>query len=108
MLTSLSYLIASDKVRPAWVVKSFPTIQLVVVALIAVCSIFMIVAVLMQQGNTNGMTGITSDSSDTFYNKNKGKSMEGKIKKLTVIDSILIVALCILYVVLFTIYHEVA
>lgn len=111
MLTRLCNLISdattttNDVVRPDWVVKSFPIIELVVVCLIMVCSIFMIVAVVMQQGNTNGMTGITADTSDTFYNRNKGQSMQGKIKKLTIIDAVAMMVLCILYLVLTTIYH---
>ena len=104
MLTSLNFLIASDKVRPDWVVNSFPIIKLVLVCLILVCSVFMIVAMVLQQGNTNGMTGITADTSDTFYNRNKGQSMQGKIKKLTIIDAVLIMVLCIAYLVLNTIY----
>ncbi len=105
MLTRINNLIAADKVRPDWVVKSFPVIQIVLICMLLVCAIFMIVAVTMQHGNTNGMTGITGDTSDTFYNRNKGQSMQGKIKKLTVIDSILMVALCVVYLILFQIYH---
>lgn len=95
---------ATQKARPDWVVSSFPIIKLVLVILVLICSAFMIVAVMMQDGNTNGMTGITGDSSDTFYNRNKGQSMQGKIKKLTVINAILILVFCIAYLVLNTIY----
>lgn len=95
---------ATEKARSEWVVKSFPIIKLIVVIMILLCSVFMIVSVMMQEGNTNGMTGITGDSSDTFYNRNKGQSMQGKIKKLTVINGILILVLCLVYLVLNTIY----
>lgn len=92
------------KARSEWVVKSFPIIKLVVVIAILICAVFMVVSVMMQQGNTNGMTGITGDSSDTFYNRNKGQSMQGLIKKLTIIDAFLILGLCLVYLVLHTIY----
>ena len=104
MLTRINHLIAADKVRPDWVVNSFPIIKLVLVCMLLVCAILMIVAVTMQHGNTNGMTGITGDTSDTFYNRNKGQSMQGKIKKLTVIDAILMVVLCVTYLILNAIY----
>lgn len=106
MNSSLFSLLAdsAEKARPDWVVKSFPIIKLVLVSLILVCSIFMIIAVVCQDGNTNGMTGITADTSDTFYNRNKGQSMQGKIKKWMVIDAIAIVVLCIAYLILNTIY----
>lgn len=95
---------ATEKARAEWVVKSFPIIKLILVILILLCSIFMIVAVMMQDGNTNGMTGITGDSADTFYNRNKGQSMQGKIKKLTVVVGVAILVLCLAYLVLNTIY----
>ena len=105
MLTGLNSLIASERTIPDWVASSFPIIQLVIVCILIVCALFMIVAVVMQHGNTNGMTGITADTSDTFYNRHKGQSMQGKIKKLTIIDSILIMVLCVAYLVLYSIYH---
>ena len=95
---------ATEKARAEWVVKSFPIIKLVLVILILLCSIFMIVSVMLQDGNTNGMTGITGDSSDTFYNRNRGQSMQGKIKKLTVINAVLIMVFCLAFLVLNTIY----
>ncbi len=104
MVQKMMNLLADGKIRPDWVVKSFPIIKTVVVGVLLVCAIFMIIAVLVQQGNTNGIQGITGDSSDTFYNRNKGQSMQGKIKKLTVIDAILMMTLCIVYLILNTIY----
>lgn len=104
MLKNIFGLLAEDKVRPDWVVNSFPIIKTIVVALLLLCSIFMIVSVLIQQGNTNGIQGITGDASDTFYNRNKGQSMQGKIKKFTIIIAILMMVLCITYLILNTIY----
>lgn len=98
------FLAATDKARSEWVVNSFPVIKLILVILILICAVFMVVAVMMQEGNTNGMTGITGDSSDTFYNRNKGQSMQGKIKKMTIIVASLILGLCLIYLVLNTIY----
>lgn len=94
----------TQKARPEWVVNSFPIIKLVLVILVLICSVFMIVTVMFQEGNTNGMTGITGDSSDTFYNRNKSQSMQGKIKKITIVNAILILVFCLAYLVLNTIY----
>ena len=95
---------ATQKARSEWVVNSFPIIKLILVIAILLCSIFMIISVMVQEGNTNGMTGITGDSSDTFYNRNRGQSMQGKIKKWTVIDAVAILVLCLVYLVLNSIY----
>lgn len=86
-----------------WIVKSFPIIKFVIMCMILLCSIFMIVAVLIQQGNTNGMTGITGET-DTFYNRNKGQSMQGRLKKWTIIVAVAILVLCLVYLVLNSIY----
>lgn len=103
MLKNIEYFLAETKQRPDWVVSSFPIIKLVIICLVAICSIFLVIAVLIQKGNSNGITGVTGEA-DTFYNRNKGKSIDGLIKKLTVIDSIVIFVLCLVYMILNTIY----
>lgn len=85
-----------------WIVASFPIIKIVLAVLIAICSIFMIVAVLAQKGEANGNT-ITGQT-DTFYNRHKGSSLQGIIKKLTIIDAILLVVFCVIFLVLNSIY----
>ena len=52
-----------------------------------IAAIFVIIVVIMQPGNSNGI-GAVSGSSETFYGKNKGKTLESKMKKLTVISVI--------------------
>ena len=83
--------------------KVIETIKLIVVIAILLCAVFIIVSVMLQESNTNGMTGITGET-DTFYNRNKSKSMQGKIKKITIFVSIAILVLCLAYLVLATIY----
>lgn len=86
-----------------WIANSFPIIKIVLLCLLAICSIAMIVFVVMQKSNTNGVTAI-SGQSDTFYNRNKGATLQGKIKTLTIIDAILIMVFCIVFLILNTIY----
>lgn len=101
---AISLLGASESTPQAdWIVNSFPIVRLVVVCLIALLSIGMIIAVLMQDGSSNGVSSITGDS-NTFYNRNKGMSLQGKIKRFTVIISVCIVVLCIAYLILYSIY----
>jgi preprotein translocase subunit SecG len=47
-------------------------------------SIAISVLILIQEGNTNEITGLNSSTSDTFYGKNKSKSKESTLKKWTV------------------------
>ena len=47
-----------------------------------VAAVVAIVLVLFQQSNSDGIQGITG-SSETFFGKNKGRSIESRMKKWT-------------------------
>lgn len=54
------------------------------IILIAICALVAVI-VMMQQGSEKGLGAISGISSqDTYWGKNKGRSKEGKLKKLTV------------------------
>lgn len=97
-------LTANENPVPVWVSDSFPIIKLVLAILIAICAIAMIVIVMCQKGETNGSASITG-TTDTFYNRNKGTSLQGKLKKLAIIDAILLLVFCIIFLVLNAIYE---
>lgn len=68
-------------------------------ALLFIAAVVAILVVLFQQSNSDGIQGITA-SSETFYGKNKGQSIEYKLKKWTWISLIVLAILSILvYVV---------
>jgi len=48
--------------------------------LIFIASLAAIIMVLFQKSNSDGIQGITA-SSETFFGKNKGRSIESKLKK---------------------------
>ncbi len=50
-----------------------------------------------------GFTGITGQA-DTFYNRNKSGSLQGKIKKLVMIDAVIIMVLAVAFLVFSSIY----
>ncbi|MBQ9782759.1 MAG: preprotein translocase subunit SecG [Clostridia bacterium] len=60
--------------------------------ILVVASIFVIVVVIMQPANSEGI-GAISGRQETFYGKNKSKTLESKMKKLTII-SIIVLAVC--------------
>lgn len=49
---------------------------------VLVC-IGLIVIVLMQEGKSAGLSGAISGVADTYWGKNKGRSMEGTLNKIT-------------------------
>ena len=102
----MNYFICNDTAVAPWIVSSFPIIKIVLCVAIALLSIFMIIAVLMQKGSSNGVDAVTGQM-DTFYNKNKGSSLQGKIKKLMIIAAILLIVLCVVFLIINTIYPAV-
>ncbi len=70
--------------------KTFLTVVFVIVAII------LTIVVLMQEGKSAGL-GTISGAADTYWGKNKGRSMEGKLETLT---KVLAAAFIVLAVVL--------
>ncbi len=58
------------------VLKTILTIVFIII------SIIIAVVVLMQEGKTQGL-GAISGAADTYWGKNKGRSMEGMLVKIT-------------------------
>lgn len=77
--------------------------NILIVIYVIVC-LALIVLALMQSKDDAGMSGtITGSSTNNFYEKNKGRTKEGKLKRWTIIlgvvFAILTIALSIVYVV---------
>ena len=64
---------------------------IVEVVFIIVC-IFLTVVILLQEGKSEGL-GAISGAADTYWGKNKGRSMEGMLVKLTRLGVILFLVL---------------
>lgn len=94
----LSMLLAeTNKLGGVW--AYFPIFRLIACIFIFLCALFVIAVVVIQPGNSTGVSPLTG-SSETFLSKNKGKTLESKLKKLTVIASCILGVCCILMVVL--------
>ena len=92
-----------NKATASWIVNSFPIIKIVIMSLLALLSIALIVLIIMQQGNTNGSAALTGKS-DTFYNRNKKSTLQGKVKVLTIICASVLMFLCLAFMILSQIY----
>lgn len=68
-------------------------VTLTVVFLI-ICVALMVI-VLLQEGKSAGLTGSISGASETYWGKNKGRSAEGKLEKLTKYGVILFMVLAL-------------
>ena len=75
-------------------------VKFIVLAIMAICAIFIILVVLFQPGNSSGVSALGGQS-ETFLSKNKSKTFEHKMKKLTVIASVVFAVLCIGFAIVF-------
>lgn len=57
-----------------------------------VISIALIIVVLMQHGKQRGLSGAIAGGAETFFGKNKGRTIDAMLKKFTAIIAILFVA----------------
>ena len=57
-------------------------LRVIVTALYVVICIALIIVVIMQEGKSAGL-GAISGMADTYWGKNKGRSMEGKLELIT-------------------------
>lgn len=65
--------------------------------ILAIDSIALITLVLMQEGKSAGL-GAISGIAETYYGKNKARTMEGKMERLTrILAAVLIVLSFIIY-----------
>lgn len=93
----------SNKATAGWVVNSFPIIKIIIMAVLALLSLAMIVLVVMQKGDTNGSSALTGKS-DTFYNRNRKTTLQGKIKVITIVVASVMMVLCLAFMIMSQIY----
>ena len=74
-------------------------LSLTLIILMFVSALAAIILVLMQPSNSSGIDAL-GGSSETFFGKNKGKSIEAKMKKWTWICLAILVVLSIIFFVL--------
>ena len=67
---------------------------IVTIIYIAVC-IGLTVVVLMQEGKSAGLSGAINGVADTYWGKNKGRSMEGALVKITKLLAVLFIVLSV-------------
>ena len=69
-------------------------LSIIIDILLILISIVLIVTVLMQEGQRQGL-GAIGGGAETFFGKNKAKSMEGRLQKYTKIAAAVFIVLAI-------------
>ncbi len=60
----------------------------------------LIIIVLMQSGKTQGLSGSIAGGAETFFGKNKGRTIDGILNKVTSIVAVLFIICSVLLFVL--------
>lgn len=72
-------------------------VRIVCIVLLALCALAIIILVLLQPSASEGMGAISGQSYDSFYSKNKVRTPEGVMKRLTIVLSIVMVVVAIAF-----------
>lgn len=76
------------------------TMMYVFGGILLVAAVFVVVAVLMQNGKSHGLSGSIAGGAETFFGKTKGKSIDRVLSKATTVIAILFALIVIvMYVV---------
>ncbi len=68
-------------------------LKIILTIVFIIVSILLVVVVLMQEGKQAGLGSIGGGAAETYWGKNKGRSMEGFLVKLTKVLAVLFLLL---------------
>ncbi len=92
-MNMMNMLMASGGFWNVW-----PVIKVIALVVMAICALFIILVVLFQPGNSSGV-GALGGQTETFLGKNKSKTFEHRMKRLTVISGIIFGVLCVAFAI---------
>ncbi len=79
-------------------------LKYIVLGIYLIICVALIIVATMQTKDSQGASGaITGSSTNNFYEKNKGRTKEGKIKRLTIILGVLFLVFTIILGILYVI-----
>ena len=76
------------------------TLRSILLILTGIAAIVIIVSVLCQPSNPDGGRNVITGTNDSYYAQNKGSTKEGRLKKLIIICSAIILVLTIAFFVI--------
>ncbi|MGI5852610.1 MAG: preprotein translocase subunit SecG [Clostridiales bacterium] len=62
--------------------------------------LFLIIVVLLQQGKSAGLSASLGGGTETFFGKNKSRSFEGRLQRLTTISALGFIVVSIILAIL--------
>ena len=68
-------------------------LQYVLAILVIIVSVIITALVMLQESKQQGLSGAIGGAAETFFGKNKGRTMEAKLEKITKV-------LCVVFIIL--------
>jgi preprotein translocase subunit SecG len=72
------------------------TIRVALMGIFILVCIFLTVVVLMQESKQRGLSGAISGVADSYWGKNKGRAVEGKLVILTRVMTVLFILIAVI------------
>ena len=72
----------------------------VLMVFMAIISVVLILSVLLQEGNSDGLSGSIAGGAEQLFGEKRGRGYQGILEKITVVSSILFMVLALVLVVL--------
>ena len=72
------------------------TLRLVLTVIFIVICLDLTLIILLQEGKSAGLSGSINGMAETYWGKNKGRSMEGKLEKFTKLLVVLFILMSII------------
>jgi preprotein translocase subunit SecG len=72
----------------------------VLMVIMAVVSLVLILSVLLQEGNSDGLSGSIAGGAEQLFGEKRGRGYQGILEKITVVSAILFMVLALVLVVL--------
>ena len=77
----------------------FNVMSIIFMVLMVLLSLTMILIVILQKGNTTNL-GAIAGGADSFFGKNKSKSLDAKFKRLTIYNATAILVTSVLFFII--------
>lgn len=71
------------------------TVQIIFGFILLAMAVFLVIAVLMQEGKSYGLSGAISGGADTMFGKTRGKKVSAMLSKITTVIAIVFAVLVI-------------
>ena len=68
--------------------------------IMAIVSVVLILSVLLQEGNSDGLSGSIAGGAEQLFGEKRGRGYQGILEKITVVSAVLFMVLALVIVVL--------